>query len=93
MSSILALPSSASTELAMPSISSNSGLILSIKSGPFGPGDNSYPAWTTRGLIFTHAVATEMVSSAGGADSDESDSGTLQLVRAIAAKANATVAL
>ncbi len=45
------------------------------------------------GAASLHAFAIEIVSSAGGADSDESDFEPLQLVRAIATSANATVAL
>ena len=91
ISNTATLPSSVSIESAMPSISSKIGLILSKKSGP-GDAKRS-EASSTSGLISSHAFAIEIVSSAGGADSDESDSEPLQLVRAIAIKANAKTVL
>ncbi len=75
--------------------SSRSGLIGEVSIDP-----TRSPIFPRSGAISLHAAAIEMVSfagdlvsSAGGAESDESDSEPLQLVRAIATKANATVAL
>ena len=45
------------------------------------------------GFASLHAFVVGIVSSAGGADSDESDDGLLQLVRAIATKTSAVADL
>ena len=95
-----ALPSSVSMDSAMPSSPSKFELFLTISSSLEAPFAVFILIFTLRSMVSEtsgsaslHAVAIEIVSSAGGADSDVSDSGLLQLVRVIATKTNAAAAL